>query len=180
MRGGYRPRRWITREDALVSCPGGRWGRRRTRVTECWAVLTAEVLYTWLLESDQPMVAGGRGSAIWHVDVQSRTFAWEIRPNAVWRHGGRAFFMCGLCQRRAARLYLPLENSWLACRRCWGLTYASRSQNNYKDSGEWLLAVVGATHRSMAHMNTAAQRDRNAAASFDRWADRRRILAERK
>ncbi len=36
---------------------------------------------------------------------------------------------------RATRLYVPTAASWAACRRCWGLTYQSRTQNNYKDSG---------------------------------------------
>jgi hypothetical protein len=33
----------------------------------------------------------------------------------------------------ATRLYLPTDHAWLACRRCWGLTYHSRTKNNYRE-----------------------------------------------
>jgi hypothetical protein len=36
--------------------------------------------------------------------------------------------------RRRPRLYLPRVDLDLACRRCWGLTYESRSRRNYKDT----------------------------------------------
>jgi hypothetical protein len=77
---------------------------------------------------------------------------WEVRQNAVWRRG-RVFLRCPRCQRCCTRLYLPLETLWLACRRCWGLTYVSRQLQNYKDSfwGRGTIArMFGTTQRDWA------------------------------
>jgi hypothetical protein len=68
-----------------------------------------------------------------HGGPRSLTANWEIRQNAVWQRG-RVFLRCSRCRLLCTRLYMPLEESWLACRRCWGLTYASRTLQNYKDS----------------------------------------------
>jgi len=70
-RGGYR-RRWIAAGDAAVWCPGGRWGPRRVRVTECYAVLKAEILYTELLKGDAERLAPGlAGTATYTVEGRS-------------------------------------------------------------------------------------------------------------
>ena len=39
-----------------------------------------------------------------------------------------------LLRQRATRLYAPVAGLQPRCRTCWGLTYQSRQQNNYKDS----------------------------------------------
>ena len=140
MRRGGQRRRWITPADAAVCCPSGRWGRRRTRVTECWAVFRAEDVYTSLLRGPEPVAAGGHGEVTWTPGERSFTAAFEIRANRVWRHG-RVFLQCPQCSRRVTRLYVPTATAWAACRRCWGLTYQSRTQNNYKDSGGGLLTL---------------------------------------
>jgi len=176
-RGGQR-RRWITRADATVSCPSGRWGRRRTRVTECWAVLRAEDVYTTLLRGSEPVAAGGHGDVIWTPGGRSFTVDFEIRANRVWRHG-RMFLQCPRCSRRATRLYVPTVTAWAACRRCWGLTYQSRTQNNYKDGGGGVFGLVGMGHRFMARIQTAHARERRREASLERWAERRDILTRK-
>ncbi len=169
MRRGGRRRRSITTADAAVTC-SGRWGRRRTRVTECWAVLRAEDLYTSLLSGSEPVAAGGHGEATWTVGERSFEVAFEVRANRVWRYG-RVFLQCSRCSRRATRIYVPTAASWAACRRCWGLTYQSRTQNNYKDRGGGILAFLGASHRSMAYIQTEHARERRREASIERWAD---------
>src|SRR5262245_10924647 len=122
------------KRQASVYCPGGRWGPRRTRVTECWAILPAEDLYTALLQRNAKAVGpGARGTVSYKPEGREVTASWEIRQNAVWR-AGRVFLICPRCGRRCTRLYLPGPDSWLACRRCWGLTYSSRTLRNYKDS----------------------------------------------
>ena len=175
MRRGGQRRRWITPADAAVWCPDGRWGRRRTRVTECWALLRAENLYTSLLRGPESVSAGDHGEVTWTLGGRLFTVAFEIRANRVWRHG-RVFLQCSRCSRRATRLYVPTATAWAACRRCWGLTYQSRTQNNYKDRGGGLLAHLGVSHRLMAQMQTAGRRKRRRAASIERWAERRDIL----
>ena len=134
MTRGRGRRRWVTRTEAAVWCPSGRWGPRRSRVTECWSTIRAEDVYTALLRHDAAKVrAGVRGSVTNKLEGRDVTADWEIRQNAVWRRG-RVFLECPRCCRRSTRLYLPLEDSWLACRRCLGLTYNSRALLNYKDS----------------------------------------------
>src|SRR2546422_10638852 len=49
-RGGAR-RRYVHPGATPVWC-AGRWGRKRVRVTQCWAALTAEALYTRLMGDD--------------------------------------------------------------------------------------------------------------------------------
>lgn len=168
-------RRYVTPGvDAAVWCPTGRWGPRRVRVTECWAVLTAEGVYTNLLR-DNParMRAGGRGSLEWTLRGGSGPVSadWELRPNAVWRFG-RVFLRCPRCARPATRLYVPCADTGAGCRRCWGLTYESRQQRNYKHSGGFL----GLSHGSLAHWLTWSARERRAAAAAERYAERREIL----
>ena len=60
---------------------------------------------------------------------------------------------CPQCSLRCTRLYLPLNDSWLACRRCWGRTFPSRTLQNYKDSpwGRGMFArLFGTTQRDWA------------------------------
>lgn len=181
-RGGRRPRQ-IGRGDAAVSCPGGRWGRRRTRVTECWAALRAEDNYTALLRDDATAVKpGARGTVTWTIgsgaESRSVSVGWEIRANGVWRRG-RVFLACPRCDRRCTRLYLPLRDSWLACRRCWGLTYASRTLQNYKDSlyGRGAFARMFRTsQRDWALLATHEKSKERREASLQRWAKRKRYL----
>jgi len=42
-RGGWRPRRHVTRSRAAVWVPSGRWGPRRARVEQC-VTLRAELV----------------------------------------------------------------------------------------------------------------------------------------
>ena len=81
-------------------------------------MLRAEDVYTALLHSDATKVGSGvRGTVTYKLEERDVTADWEIRQNAVWRRG-RLFLECPRCQRRCTRLYLPLADSWLACRRC--------------------------------------------------------------
>lgn len=176
-RGGRRPRR-IDRSHVAVCCPGGRWGPRRTRVTECYAILKAEDVYTSLLkDSTKTAAPGAHGTASYTLEGRTFTASWEVRQNAVWRRG-RVFLRCSRCERRCTRLYLPLATSWLACRRCWGLTYASRTLYNYKDSlwGRGRIArMFGTSQRQWAYQWTADRQQKWRARSRERWAHRRSI-----
>ena len=175
MSGGYR-RRWI-QWDAAVWCPGGRWGPRRTRVSECYATIRSETLYSALLLDKERSKAGpnARGSATFHIGDREVTVAWELRANAVWTHG-RLFLKCPRCTGCCTRLYLPLSHSAIACRSCWGLTYNSRTLSNYKDSlwGRGSLARMFATsQRDWAYLTTDEARKARREASRERWRRRR-------
>ena len=172
-------RRWILPHEASVWCPGGRWGPRRTRVTECWSMLRAEDVYTALLMDEASKVApGARGNSTYTVQGREFTAAWEVRQNAVWRRG-RVFLQCPRCSRPCARLYLPLPDAWLGCRRCWGLTYQSKTHQNYKDSlwGRGPIArMFGTTQRDWAFEATDERRQERRRRSEERWRERRRLL----
>src|SRR5688572_14419637 len=107
--GGGRRRRWIMRHEARVHAPGGRWGPRRVRTSECHAVLKAEDWYTALLaDAAARLGPGSKGSGTVTVGGRQHTADWIVRSNAVWRRG-RVFLICPQCHVRCARLYLPLE-----------------------------------------------------------------------
>lgn len=175
-------RRYVTPSvDAAVWCPSGRWGPKRVQVSLCLAVLRAEDAYTGLLRDDAARARpGARGSVEWTVRSRSGRSAslsadWELRANAVWRHG-RLFFRCPRCTRPATRLYVPCEDTGAACRRCWGLTYESRQERNYKAGRSFLGMALG----SVAHSLTDTARTLRAEASAERYAERREILARAK
>jgi hypothetical protein len=76
--------------DAAVWVASGRWGPRRVRVTECFAVLRAEDVYTGLLREDAARVRpGARGFVKWTLPGRSEALSvdWELRANTVWRFG---------------------------------------------------------------------------------------------
>jgi hypothetical protein len=166
-RGGRRPQ-GITAADAAVSC-AGRWGRRRARVDECWATLTAERVYDRLLCDGAPIAPGWRGVLTW-TPGPSTGRAWgvtaEVLDNAVWRFG-RLFLRCPRCQKRVTRVYLPTASTDPRCRRCWGLSYESRSWS-YAPTGLWgpLLGPV-------AYATTSVRREERLAVSQARYAARR-------
>jgi hypothetical protein len=172
-RGGAR-RRYVTREETPVTC-AGRWGAKRVRVTQCWAVLEAERLYTELMRDDPTkMRPGGRGSVKWTLPSHSVTLDWELRANAVWRFG-RLFLRCPQCDRLATRIYVPTAETWAACRRCWGLTYESRQHGNYKHGSPWAMKI-GLGSFSLGQWYTLDARERRAEAAAQRYAERREIL----
>jgi hypothetical protein len=173
VRGTNRPQ--FPRWGQFVYC-GGRWGNRRVRTDEC-RVLTTENLYTSLLSDDRSrLAAGGTGTVTYQVDDRTFTAAFEIRANAVWRYG-RPFLRCSKCRRLCTRLYLPnLMSADLACRSCWGLTYASRSLQTYRDSlyGRGRFArLFGETQRERSFEATLETRARRREACLERWALRR-------
>jgi hypothetical protein len=107
--------------EARVCCPGGRWGRRRTRTTECFAVLKAEDLYTALLRDKGGRVApGSKGTATVCFKGKEHTTSWEVRANAVWRRG-RVFYISPTCTQRRTRLYLPSRRRGFPAGRVGGL-----------------------------------------------------------
>ena len=145
----------------------GRWGYRRARVEDCHFTLAAEALYTQLI-SEVPELSPGLGGL---VAVSGWQLQWEVRANAVWRFG-RVFLRCPVCSQRATRLYMPTPGARFACRRCWGLSYASR-QNSYKLTG-W-SAVLGTMGASQSHL----ARESRKIASAERQEARRAILRQR-
>jgi hypothetical protein len=143
-------------------------------------VLRAEDWYTALLTDDASRLGpGSQGSGTVTFEGHPHTADFEVRSNAVWWKG-RVFLICGRCLARCTRLYLPLSTSWLACRRCWGLTDNSRTLLNYKDS-VWgrgrFAALFGTSQRDYAFMITEERRQIRRAAAVDRWSRRRRFLA---
>ena len=174
---GRSRRRMTPGVDAAVWISSGRWGPKRVRVSQCLA-LRAEDAYTCLLRENAARVRPGeRGSARWTVSNSSGESAsfsadWELRANSVWRHG-RLFFRCPKCSRLATRLYVPRVDLGGACRRCWGLTYESRQERNYKGRPSFL---PGHSLGDLAHWLTWSAREARAEASAERYAERREIL----
>ena len=174
-------RRYVTPGvDAAVWCPSGRWGPRRVRVSECWAVLRAEDVYTSLLRDDPARMTAGvrsrvRGTLGWTLPGRrgTDTTEWELRPNAVWRFG-RVFLRCPRCSRPATRLYVPTEDTRPACRRCWGLTYESRQRRTYRAGrSRWGLIFSPIVY---AMLRADDAREERATAAEKRYAERREIL----
>ncbi len=170
-------RRYILPSEAAVFV-SGRFGRRRARTTECWAILRAEECYTSLIRSSPTRLAPGhRATMTWKVNGRDLVAGCEVRPNAVWRYG-RVFLICPKCGLRCARLYAPTEEAGLACRLCWGLTYASRSLLNYKDTlwGRGPLArLFNTSQRDMAYLTTSENRAERQKRSAERWEERRKL-----
>lgn len=167
-------RRYIRPQDAAVSCPDGRWGRRRVRVSECWAVVQAEEVYTQLVLRGRCVPGWSARLQVTFKDEADRSFRVEVRPNAVWRRG-RVFFECDRCRRRCTRLHLPLPDAPLACRRCYGLTFWSRTCLNYKDRVPRVAARFGfdVSHRDFAYGETDRERERRRDRARERWRERR-------
>lgn len=177
-RGGAR-RRFVAREDCLVSIPTGRWGRKRVRVTRADAILKAEDLYTDLLRRDPAsVVPGASGSVPWEAAGGRFGTDYEIRENAVWRFG-RVFLRCAVCGRLATRIYWFRGGVSPACRRCWGLTYESRQERNYKGSRVGFLATLGMDRRGLSQWYTETSREARKELSLRRYAERRALLRTR-
>lgn len=146
-------------------------------MTECRSILRAESVYTELLREGSAATDADAPKALdWKIDGNSHRISFEWRANAVWQFG-RVFLVCGRCERRATRLYVPAAGAMPACRRCWGLTYESREHANYKDAGRF--SALGLTHRNMAACATWHQQESRAEAAVVRQAERRLILKGR-
>ena len=171
-------RRYILPSEAAAFA-SGRFGRRRARTSECWAVFRAEDCYTSLIStSPVTLRPGHRATLTWKVRERQLEADCELRSNAVWRHG-RLFFGCPKCGRRCTRLYVPTKTSGLGCRRCWGLTYISRALLNYKDSpwGRGAFARIFVTsQRDWAYQTTDECRQKRMEASRARWKARASFL----
>ena len=162
-------------EDAAVWIESGRWGPKRVKVSQCWAALRAEDVYTGLLRDDAKRARpGARGVLSWTL-AGEHTFevAWELRANTVWRFG-RVFLTCPACNRRATRIYVPGESFPARCRRCWGLSYESRQRRNYKAGRSRWGVILSPLTYAMCRAEDA--REARSAASLKRYAERREIL----
>lgn len=75
-------------------------------MTECWAVMKAEDVYTALLEGGAAIGPGWRAEM--EAAVADRTFRYSaaVFPNAVWRRG-RVFLRCPSCAKWRTRLLRP-------------------------------------------------------------------------
>jgi hypothetical protein len=163
-------------QEAPVWTNSGRWGPKRVQVTQCWATLKAEDVYTGPLRDDAARARpGARGTLEWRLSGRpvEQQVEWELRPNTVWRHG-RLFFRCPRCARLATRLDVPTEDAGAACRRCFGLTYESRRED-YKSAPSFLPCY---SLGQMARVLTWSARERRAAASAERYPERREILEQ--
>lgn len=164
-RGGRRQRRARSRSGQAA-----RWGPRLARVKQC-VTLADELVYDKLLRDGEALVPGwcamltwapngsAPGATPWYVDA-------EVLANAVWRHG-RLFLQCPACRRLATRLYVPLVGVQPLCRRCWGLSYESRSWS-YKATG-----FLGRAFGPVAYVTTICRREERQATSRVRYAARR-------
>lgn len=152
----------------------GRWGPRRVLTNECYAALTAETAYDRLVhDAISVMRVGARGDLLWRVGERTFEVSWELRQNSIWKFG-RAFLICRICGRLATRIYLlTIEASAPACRRCLGMSYASR-QLNYRDVG--VLKEFGVTSRLLAYRETELRRTASRRAARDRRARRRQLM----
>lgn len=171
----------VTRDALRVYC-SARWGRRRVRVTECAFVLRAEALYDQMLREGHPPAPGGRGQAFVTVAGRSLAADWTAVANRLWVYG-RVFLRCPRCGDRVARLYLPtLRSPGLECRRCWGLTYHSRTHGNYHRYGGGLLAAFGCSPAEWERDGTRERRQAAKASARVRYQERRRsaVRAERR
>jgi hypothetical protein len=174
--------RWTTREVGLEGNQTGTSARRLASPTRTgrlceWTVRREVNVYTSLLRGPEPV--GGHGEVTWTPGGRAGGRSRPISRFARTACGGmgRVFLRWSRCSHLATRLYVPTATSWAACRRCWGLTYQSRTQNNYKDGGGgWRPAYLGGSHRFMAHRQTESERERRREASSARWAERRDIL----
>jgi len=63
-RGGWRPRRYVTRSQVPVWVSSGRWGPRRVRVEEC-VTIRAELVYHHALCEGQPIRPGSCLTVTW-------------------------------------------------------------------------------------------------------------------
>jgi hypothetical protein len=163
-RGGRRPRVFLGRVPAWVSA--GRWGPRRVRVEECAAMLPAELVYDRLLRDNVAIGPGWRAELRWTptgLDGRRWSIYAEVRANAVWRRG-RLFLCCPACLGRATRLYIPAADADPRCRRCWGLTYTSRSWSYAPVFmfGQWLESAATATTYESRRERKANSRKRYA------------------
>ena len=141
--------------DARVHCPRGRWGPRRVRVDECEAAFCAETLYALFIRTDVTAIPA-TGTLFHRYAGRELATSWRRTDNVVWRYG-RVFLICPRCRERRTRLYVPVVGAAAACRSCWGLTYASRTQYNHKDSpvGRGLVArLLPMTQRERALLAT--------------------------
>jgi hypothetical protein len=166
--------------DARAHCPHGRWGARRIRVDECEAAFCAETLYDLFLRTGRtPIPLAG---TLVHRRAGRELTSWLRTENAIWRHG-RVFFICPRCRHRRARLYMPVAaGAPLACGRCCGLTYASRTLYNYKDSlvGRGPLArLLAKTQRDRAMLATLRRQELRRTTARQRRRDRGGALRER-
>lgn len=178
-RGGWCGRRSIGPGDAPVWVSSGRWGRRRARVAECVGVVRAEDVYAKLLTDSPPGTVGPgwRGHATFTLasgEGGERHFRIEVRANPVWRMG-RVFLRCPACDRRATRLYVPVADADLRCRRCWGLSYESQSWSYRSEVRVGALVFP----LNLCRHTTQLHRDKRRQAARLRYAARRRDTQER-
>jgi hypothetical protein len=118
--------------DARVHCPRGRWGPRRVRVDECEVAFCAETLYDLFIRIGATPIPV-TGTLVHTYAGRELATSWWRTENVVWRYG-RVFLVCPRCREQRTRLYVPVAGASVACRSCWGLTYASRTRYNYKSS----------------------------------------------
>lgn len=130
--------------------------------------LAAEMVYEKPICEGRAFGPGWRAGGTWKPHKDSER-SWEIKmevlANAVWRRG-RLFLRCPHCERRAARLYVPVVNLEPRCRRCWGLSYESQAWS-YKATG--YLRFLG----SVAYVTTSVRREQRQLSARERYAARR-------
>jgi hypothetical protein len=134
-------------------------------------MIVSSLIYTEALRANAAETRpGARGEAIFRQGEREFLVERHVRPNAVWRFG-RLFLRCPRCDERVTRLYVPTADAWIACRRCWGLSYPSQKQSYV--SGGLLGAILGSWGKS----ETGFARERRRVAAQKRYAERRTILS---
>ena len=175
--GGRRPLTFTP--DTGNVWDSGRRRRRRVRTDECTR-LTAEQVYTDLLASDPARVhPGAYGWVQTVIEGVPRCFASRC---ARMRCGGTAGCSCGVrgAGRAARGCTCPTPRGGPACRRCWGLTYASRATRTYRDTpggrGREAWMLFNTTQREWPYGETDRAWEARAEACAERWAYRRPFL----
>ena len=145
-----RPREHFTRHIGVIRpTGGGSW------VTRCCVDGAREALFEIVMpEGVQPtlrVTLSAIGARMADGDSHTVAFA-GARP---YIGGTRWWYVCPLCNRRTAFLYLPPKASRFGCRQCYNLTYRSCQESHIVPT---LVSVDAAICRLQRHMDDLMRR----------------------
>ena len=174
-------RRSISRQDAPVWCPGGRWGGRRVRTNECQMRVRCEDLYVALLR-EQPKGNVSVQGAAERLPIGSRGANWLSRGrHAPIRSGGSVECFLGALNASGSALgsICPALTQTSAVA---GVGDCRMPPRRYKTTKSRLGAegrlrrMFGTTQRDWAYETTNERRGERRAECEKRWNKRKRHL----
>lgn len=150
-----RPREQLTQHIGVIKPTGGySW------VTRCCLDGAREALFEIVMpEGAQPtlrITLSAVGGRMADGDSHNITFA-GAKPHL---GGTRWWFLCPLCNRRTAYLYLPPGTSRFGCRRCLNLTYRSCQESHAGDVLFSLNASICRLRRQLDNLIRCSSRGR--------------------